>query len=244
MSRSGPMNAAVLLVEDDPVTAAFLSAASQAAVARVDVAGSRQEAIARATATDYAAWMIDANLPDGSGATLLQTLRERGLHTPAMAHTACTLSTTAEALQRAGFTQVLVKPISAVRWQAALLALLAGDAHAGAPSTAGQADDEDSLSVPIWDDAKAARALGGQLANVSALRTLFIEELPKQREAVRVGSAAERRQHLHRLRASCGLVGASRLDAASAALHDQPDDTTRLAHFLATADATLAAAHS
>ena len=43
---------------------------------------------------------------------------------------------------------------------------------------------------------------------------------------------------LHRLRASCGFVGAARLDAAARALHETPDSPRRLQCFIEAADAT------
>lgn len=237
MARSDPMNAAVLLVEDDPVSAAFLLAASQGVAARVDVAGSLAEAMQLAAIRRHDAWMIDANLPDGSGTTLLHRLRALSPGTPAMAHTACALPETAAQLQRAGFAHVLVKPIGVAQWQTALRGLLQGDPRH--PSDDEMGADQTTRDAPIWDDARAARALGGQLANVQALRRLFVEELPKQRDAIRVGGEPERRQHLHRLRASCGFVGAARLDSAAAVLHDRPGDMQALRQFLQSADATL-----
>ena len=237
MARSDPMNAAVLLVEDDPVSAAFLHAASQSVAMRVDVATSLAEAMQLAAAMDHAAWMIDANLPDGSGIDLLQRLRDVAPTTPAMAHTACALPDTATRLQQAGFAHVLVKPIGVAQWQAALRDLLHGNPQTH-PSDA--LPEPGAEGMPIWDDARASRALGGQLANVQALRRLFVEELPKQRDAIRLGGESERRQHLHRLRASCALVGAARLDVDAAALHDRPGDAQLLQQFLHTADATLA----
>ena len=77
-----------MLVEDDPVSAAFLREAATALPAEVDVAGSMAEALACASARHHDLYLFDANLPDGRGETLLRQLREIGLDAPALAHTA------------------------------------------------------------------------------------------------------------------------------------------------------------
>ena len=69
----------LLLVEDDPVSAVFLRDAAASLPAAVDVAGNLAEALAGAIARPHALYLIDANLPDGRGETLLLQLRERGL---------------------------------------------------------------------------------------------------------------------------------------------------------------------
>ncbi|HMM26463.1 MAG TPA: response regulator, partial [Pseudoxanthomonas mexicana] len=76
----------ILLVEDDRISAAFLSAALATLPARVHVAEDCAQALAASGPFD--AWLIDANLPDGSGTWLLQRLRETDATASALAHTA------------------------------------------------------------------------------------------------------------------------------------------------------------
>ena len=64
----------ILLVEDDPISALFLSAALEDLPANVQVAADCAQA--RAASGPFDAWLIDANLPDGTGAALLQRLRQ------------------------------------------------------------------------------------------------------------------------------------------------------------------------
>ena len=78
----------LLLVEDDPVSAAFLREAAAALPALVDVAGTVAEALSAASIQCHDLYLIDANLPDGRGETLLQDLRGRAPAAPALAHTA------------------------------------------------------------------------------------------------------------------------------------------------------------
>jgi DNA-binding response OmpR family regulator len=223
----------LLLVEDDPTSRAFLAAAAEALPATVDEAGSVAEALDAAGCHRHDLWMIDANLPDGSGTSLLSSLRARGLRTPAIAHTAAHEQSELDALLGAGFGAVVTKPLPAEAWRQALRAALAGEAGAEPASRAGVGD---APHGPVWDDAAALAAMNGNRAHVDALRQLFLAELPPTRQAVReafdAGDHSALGATLHRLRASCGFTGASRLDAAARALHAAPASEAALAAFL------------
>src|SRR5690606_13962467 len=202
----------LLLVEDDPVSAAFLAGAAADFPARVRVAGSLAEADAACAACAAGAFdllLLDANLPDGRGEDLLRSLRERDIATIALAHTADTDAQLHARLLAAGFADVLRKPIGVAELHAALRRHLPADQR------------------PCWDDAGALAALG-QPAHVVALRDLFLQELPEQRrrivEAAGRGDEAALRAELHRLVASCGFVGAARLGGAALRLRVGPSE--------------------
>jgi CheY-like chemotaxis protein/HPt (histidine-containing phosphotransfer) domain-containing protein len=203
----------LLLVEDDPVSAVFLRDAATALPAEVDVAGTIATALACAVARRHDAYLIDANLPDGRGETLLQALRDRGIAAPALTHTAAHDLAIRERLRAAGFVDVLCKPLTMGELHDALRR------HLGiAPATCGK--------QPNWDDGAALAALGGQQAHVDALRGLFLQELPGQRQRIEAaaggGDDAAIRAELHRLAASCGFVGAARLADAVRELQADP----------------------
>lgn len=204
----------ILLVEDDPVSRAFLEAATAALPATVATAGDAASAGALANASAFDLWLIDAHLPDATGAELLARLREAGFAAPALAHTASRDADAHAALREAGFAGVIAKPIDAASWQAALRHALRIDpgAHV-ADATAWRYGER-----PLWDDAAALAALNGNREHVAALRRLFLDELPGQRALI--ANADTRVATLHRLRASCGFVGAARLDAAVQALQE------------------------
>lgn len=210
----------LLLVEDDPASRVFLAAVLEGLPATVDTAGTLAEALSGDVSQDL--WLLDANLPDGSGAELLAELRRRSpAATPALAHTADASPAIRDRLLAAGFAGVLVKPLPAaelltgVRGVLGLAGAATGDAYA-------------NEGLPLWDDTAALAALNGHAGNVAALRRLFLDELPKQRAAI-VASAAARdaealHRELHRLKASCGFVGAARLQAVATAFdHALPD---------------------
>ncbi len=219
----------LLLVEDDPVTAAFLAGACAALPARVVQAGRLAEAEAASREGAFDLLLFDANLPDGRGEDLLRSLRGAGIGTVALAHTAGADGELHARLLAAGFVEVLRKPLPVPELHAALRRWL--PAAAAAP--------------PCWDDAAALAALGGQPAHVQALRALFLEELPAQR--ARIAAAAARRDdaavraELHRLVASCGFVGATRLGEAVRILRAAPLDVAALQALLNAIEALLAA---
>lgn len=231
----------ILLVEDDPVARAFLTAAVEAIGVRVDGAGSVAEALVCAGQYGHDAWLVDANLPDGHGEALLAMLKREHPRTPAIAHTASNVRDDLDALLRAGFDEVLVKPLPArAVAEAVRRALkLPGPTEPGMPRGATSAG-----KLPVWDDDNAARAMGGNMDHVAALRDLFLVELPGARQRIlqagREAQAAVVLDELHRLRASCGFVGASRLAAAVVELRADATATEALAHFDHVVEDTLA----
>ena len=226
----------ILVVEDDPVSAAYLGEVTASLPARVDMAGSVAEALAIAGVHAHALLLIDAHLPDGSGQGLLQALREQGVVAPALAHTASGEARLHDELIAAGFVEVLRKPLGMADLKLALQRHL----QPMMPTPATFAE------LPRWDDAAALAALGGQRANVDALRGLFREELPGQRhritQACMEGNAAGVRDELHRLVASCGFVGAARLGHAVRLMQAKPLDVEALATLQSAIDEVLASA--
>ena len=223
------MTPKVLLVEDDPVNAMFLQGAIESFPVQADVAADCASALRMARANRYDAWMIDSNLPDGSGSELLRRLRGDDLvahrDCPALAHTADATPEIAARLEADGFAMVVRKPAPVEAWHRALAALLGGAATAD------------------WDDEAALRAMGGRREHVETMRGLFRAELPAQREFVlgslERGDVDAARGMLHRLKASCGFVGAVALAQATRALHAHPADHSARSRFSAAVDSAL-----
>ncbi len=227
----------LLLVEDDPVSLAFLRAALETLPATVETAVSMAEA--QATPSGHDLWLIDANLPDGSGVALLALLRAKSAATPALAHTADDSPALAQRLCEAGFDGVVVKPVAAVALQAKVRSVLG--LSSPAPSSA---PGNDGIAVlPLWDDDAALTALNGNRDAVAQLRTLFLAELPGQCEriavALRSGETETARGELHRLKASSGFVGAARLQTATSRLNESPNDAGLLDAFEETTQSTI-----
>lgn len=222
----------LLLVEDDAVSLGFLEHALQSLPGTiVDTAIDAARALVLVREHAHALWLLDANLPDASGEQLLRDLRALRANVPALCLTAEMQHERLQGLRAAGFVEVLQKPLAIATLHGAVRRALGASAPArGEP--------------PVWDDAQALLALGGNVAVMRAMRALFVAELPKQAETVlcafATGDADAARAELHRLKASCGFVGSARLLDAVRALSDAPLDSMRAQHFRGQVAAALA----
>jgi DNA-binding response OmpR family regulator len=232
----------LLLVEDDDISAAFLREALALLPAEVEHAGNIHRARELASNARHDLWVVDAHLPDGDGLDCLRALR--ALHdTPALAITAGAPAEELDALCAGGFAEVLLKPVSTASLQATVRRVLriasptASDATAREPACGKQ---------PVWEQQRALAAIGGNATSLAKLRQLFLEELPAQRaqlaRAQTDGDARAIAALVHKLRASCGFVGAARLAQAVEALSAAPLDAGALQGFEFAAEDTLAAA--
>ncbi len=225
----------ILLVEDDAVSRTFLAIAAEGLPADVDAVDScstalRRVALCHAQDNPHDLWLIDANLPDGSGAGLLASLRQAFPPKPSLGHTASHDPVDHAALLAAGFDEVLVKPLPMIALQAAICRSLGYD-HARQGSaldmaTGNDADASVCATLPSWDDAAALLALKGEQSHVIALRSLFLDELPGQCDTIERafadGDVVSATRTLHMLRASCGFVGAVRLAEAARVMEADP----------------------
>lgn len=230
MSDDQGMKPRLLLVEDDATSRNFMQAALEALPAHVDIAESLAGAMEIGTGHDL--WLLDANLPDGSGIELLQALRLRSPSGPALAHTADNSPDLHAQLIGAGFADVLVKPLSASQLMDAVRRVLGNTAElrfrVSEPANA-------SLMLPLWDERTALAALNGNTEHVATLRKLFLDELMRQQErivlALHNDDEVAARHELHQLKASSGFVGALRLNAAAATLENALSDAEAIKAF-------------
>ncbi|WP_167285163.1 Hpt domain-containing response regulator [Marilutibacter alkalisoli] len=231
----------ILLVEDDPTSRAFFEAALKPLSVTIESADCVGTALTLAEDGRHALWLFDARLPDGTAAGLLARLRALGLTTPAIAHTA-SLSTSEQAqLLDAGFEQVLVKPLPPRQVQAVVQQLLRTHVQA-APVRVAEPGPGEAI-LPVWDDASADQALNGNHLHVVSLRRMFLGDLDRARASIIAGWKDNRtaaHAELHKLRASCGFVGAARLADAVEALQHMPDLPQSLERFDRAALQTLA----
>lgn len=238
-SDASAMNdARLLLVEDDIVSAHFLLEVLESLPASVVHASTCAEAMGATRKAVFDLWLVDANLPDGTAEALLGQLQtHRDGRTAAIALTADPFPERSDRLLAAGFLEVLAKPLEARRLQDAVRSHLPGEAVEGVPPAPG-------CIIDVWDDAQALHAAGGNLESVAALRSLFARELPLDHArvlgALRDGNLEELQDTLHRLKASCGFVGARGLLDAVRDLSRDPSSPQRQATFDAACRSTLA----
>ena len=209
----------LLVVEDDAVSRSFLVDALAALPARVDAAADIAQAVALAGRTTHCLWLVDAHLPDGDGIQCLRALRALA-DTPALAITAGAPRDELDALCDSGFVEVLLKPVSVALLQGTVRRLIGQPGPGIREPLPGK--------LPVWDQARALAAIGGNTVALAALRKLFLDELPGMQaqlgQAHAAGDAAAMRAILHKLKASCGFVGAARLARAVDALGVHPLD--------------------
>ena len=258
----------ILLVEDDAPSRAFLAAALAGLPARVATArGAGEALVLAATGGPFDLWLLDAHLPDADGGALLAALRLLAPATPALAHTATRDAAYAATLLARGFDGMLVKPIALAVLRAAARNALAtlpqglpsamprtrtskaavAEAPASAWFAAGAAGTVDSAdAADALSSTAGAPARGNARTRRAALRAMFHAELPVQRASVEhalaSGDIAAASAVLHRLRASCGFVGAAALGAAVRTLQADPRSLDALRRFGACVDAVLALA--
>lgn len=227
----------LLLVEDEPISLDFLAEALEGVPAQVDTASDIAAATWLARDRAHALWLVDAHLPDGDGLDCLRALRACA-DTPAIAVTATTSRPELDALCAGGFLEVMVKPVSVAQAQATVRRLLG--LRAG-----GVREPRLEAKWPVWDEGRALSAIGGKPEALLRLRAMFLLELPELREQLRVAHGAADGATvaavLHKLKASCGFVGALRLGRAVEALSARPFEAAALADFEHAAEDALQA---
>ena len=126
----------ILIVEDDPQQAAFVSQGLREAGLVVDHAATGKEGMFMATTESYDAIVLDRMLPIVDGLTVLRTLRASQIHTPVLILSALgEVDDRVEGL-RAGSDDYLVKPFAIVELTARLEALARRPHNDSAPGEA------------------------------------------------------------------------------------------------------------
>lgn len=217
------MNSVVLVAEDEPVSRAFLLDALAALGVRCEGVEDGLVALQRAKSVRYDALLLDLNLPGCDGVEILDRVRAdvaaASRLAPALALTADDSAHTRQRMLTAGFAAVAGKPIGVEQLANALrgLGLTIADTARAEPAAAVPCG-----TAPLWDDAAALAAVGGNRAILDTLRAMMVKELAAQRETIAVALARDdpgtARAELHRLQASCGFCGAARLADSARAL--------------------------
>ena len=216
----------ILLIEDDEISRAFLAEALSAADCEVTACSGFTEALTHCNHGRFELIVSDIQLEDGS---LYEMAARLPAGTPLLATSAQVNAGIRERLAVLGIKAVLAKP-----------ATVAGIREAVEGTLAKTVYPREAL---ILDERCALKALGNNGAALTSLKSLFRLELPdmagKIQHAFDSGDTDGMHAILHKLKASCGFLGANRLLDACMALDDNPDKQ-RLESFLKSLDDTLA----
>lgn len=187
----------VLLIEDDEISQAFMAQAIALLPANCITCSSFSEAHELCHNTTIDLIISDLNTADGS-------LFEHSNCLPAsckiLAVSAEINASIIERLRKLGIREVMAKPMSITALNQRVARLL----------------ESDSMKEPlIWDTQKALQALGHNEQILASLKQMFSAELPLMMSHIQQAFDSQQPEQiheiLHKLKASCGFLGASRL---------------------------------
>jgi two-component system, sensor histidine kinase and response regulator len=253
-SVDGPL---VLIAEDNEINDAVARALLVKQGLRAVVAHNGREAVEMALATDYAAILMDCQMPEIDGYEATRRIRdaENGRHVPIIAMTAHSMTGDRERCLAAGMDDYVSKPVRAHELAAVMRQQLAasgyglelGDGLNGTPP-----EPLPPHAVELFDET-VVRELHEELTTEMRGRLVQVFEDSLTRcvvtieDAVRDGDTRERRRAAHLLRGSSASVGARRLAVSCQHLEQSSRDQDpavngdQLAELRATAELTRAA---
>lgn len=229
------MNKRILLVEDNPVSREFLFEALKPLPISIDVADTLANACLLVEQHEHALFLCDVHLPDGGPQTIFQSLRQCRPDTAIVAITAEASPAACADLMETGYQEVWGKPIAMAELQNHVSRLL------GITRESARID----MKPGHWDEHAALRAVGNNPATLAALRKMFLAELPQQVKNIELAQMSQDigslKGECHKLLASCGFVGATRLTQSVKLLSENPGDKNMLVAMLIEAGHCLAA---
>ncbi len=196
----------ILIVDDNKINQFVATEQVEQAGYNVDLANNGLEALQKVKARQYAAVLMDCQMPIMDGYTAVREIRlweGESKHTPIIALTAHAMAGERDKVLAAGMDDYLSKPLRShslekmlKRYVQIRSAVEAKAQPESAPSDAGGALMELDPNIP-------------RSAN---LVMLFLTEIPEQLDcleaAVRAGSADSVRQHAHKMKGGCWALGA------------------------------------
>ncbi len=187
----------ILLIEDDDISQVFMADAIALLPATCICCTGFALARQLCQDTDFDLIISDVNAADGS---LFDHVEFLPANCKKLAVSAEINPSITDRLMKIGMHDVLAKPMSILALHATLSRLL---------------ELNDTPTTPHWDKQKALLALGQNESILISLQAMFKAELPLMMKQIQ--HAFEHQQHntirdeLHKLKASCGFLGANRL---------------------------------
>jgi CheY-like chemotaxis protein len=189
----------VMLIEDNEISLRFIADAVALLPVQVDECRSFTEAKAMLEQNHYDLILSDIHLEDGDlfheSSFLPRKINKIAMSaeiTPGITNR----------LKALGIDCVLAKPISISEIHATVIQQL-------------EITSQSDIELALWDDNKALSALGNNSDTLRCLKDLFKAELPQMLQQIDVefnyGNYHKITDILHKLKASCGFLGANKL---------------------------------
>jgi CheY-like chemotaxis protein/HPt (histidine-containing phosphotransfer) domain-containing protein len=220
--RWSSLDRKVLVVDDNEVNLLVAQRMLEELGFEVDLAVNGQEAIDASAGYDYAAILIDSQMPgmDGNEATsIIRRSEGDEKHTPIIALTANALAPDREKAFAAGVDDYLSKPVFLEDLEGALGRLLASDGDAPIEVLAADLRQNGMSSGSVFDASivEELRKIGGpgEPDLFSELAGQFLDQMPAWlndiRSAASHGDAETVRRLAHKLLGLCRQIGAERI---------------------------------
>lgn len=196
----------VMLIEDDEISLYFMTEAISLLPVQLYTCKSFTEARTLLQQYQFDLIISDINLSDGC---LFKSATIFPIHTKKIAVSAEITPSITSQLIAIGIHRALAKPMSIAELQQAVISELNLDITLGSENA-------------LWDTQKALLALGNNQEILNTLKALFKAELPSMLEQIKqsygFGNFSKISEILHKLKASCGFLGANKLLAECVAL--------------------------
>lgn len=210
----------VLAVDDHSINRAILEAGLGARLASLTLAETGDEAVRLCRDREYDLVLMDLHLPDMDGMIAWQRIRDvagSGVCARGIALTADCHPGQRDRLVRAGFDEVLIKPVAT----AALLRAIHRSCNGAGTGSACSRDGVDPFR--LIDRDRALAAANGDHAMVRHIGDMLAEELDSRMgildDLLDRGRFAEAVAMLHQWTGACGYAGATGLEQACRAFH-------------------------
>ena len=221
--------ARLLLVEDNEVNQKVAARTLEKLGYRVDVSDDGEEALEAVSRTDYAAIVMDVQMPNMDGYEATAEIRRReneagGGHVPIVAMTANALQGDREKALAAGMDDYVAKPVRAQELGEALRRWVSVEGESATGADEENSDGGNAMLDPIVLAGLEELEEDGEESIVAELAGMFLEDaasrIEELREAVDEGDANSVREAAHALKGSSGNMGVHEMEEPCAKLQE------------------------
>ncbi|GAB3471105.1 hypothetical protein GCM10011496_29170 [Polaromonas eurypsychrophila] len=213
------MTGRILVVEDNPTNQIVaVGLLKKIGYEQVTVVGDGEEAVRHATDADFAAILMDCQMPVMDGYVATRALRAAGCLTPIIAMTANASQGEAQHCLDAGMSDYLAKPVTQASLQEVLARWVTHGSAVQAERASGAAIQSPAEGMPVFDRDSMLARLGGDEALLDAVVRSFVDRVPvaveELEQALQAQDADLVFRHLHSMLGSSAAVAAAEVQSA------------------------------